>query len=550
MLINSEAISTSGSHSTMTENAPSRPPFAFRSREPIRQLNANDVLFGMGTGISQYIGNQRFRDIVEERKEEYNFARKHKMKQKIAEDILDHIHSLGGRFLRRHVTQEPVDDTVEGGTWYNVDNKAALEKCKQALRQRRMPSTADDRALSRLCMNTSLFLPPSAPVSVGISSDTFIGSSDTPVPLLSGVASSHAFSALPSNVWPVLSSTLVGSTIPVSLDANLLLFQENLRANRPYHHLNQALHHPAYTSVLAQAHLSSRRIPGAQSDLSFAGNPAGAMAQRYTAQQHDSPSIQSQHDIPFNMKGNANVVGGKSRDAAATWQEGSIQNGDTGFDNFQGGAIAVADKSEDAVSLGQDNKNHNGIVGVASFPREDSRAAATVDDVSDFLLSILALSGRARFTEQQAIEERECMTNEERAKVLSDLFGMYCSTTHQDKKARRDLDKESIAFLVKQMWVEIEKIPDHEKQALMEAQRVCHAEEFSDARLERFLRCVGMDVQVCLVVHFLDHCLCHNRMTHSLSMPYLACSAALCKLLEESSRSVWAGQVSAAHDSE
>jgi hypothetical protein len=44
--------------------------------------------------------------------------------------------------------------------------------------------------------------------------------------------------------------------------------------------------------------------------------------------------------------------------------------------------------------------------------------------------------------------------------------------------------------------MEIGQIPEDRKQALLEAQTKCHADEFSDARLERFLRCEGMDVKV------------------------------------------------------
>jgi len=76
-----------------------------------------------------------------------------------------------------------------------------------------------------------------------------------------------------------------------------------------------------------------------------------------------------------------------------------------------------------------------------------------------------------------------------------DLFGKYCST-HQNKKARRDLSKDEVAFLVKQMRIEIERIPQAKKGALIKAQVKCRAEEFSNARLERFLRCEGMDVKV------------------------------------------------------
>jgi hypothetical protein len=46
------------------------------------------------------------------------------------------------------------------------------------------------------------------------------------------------------------------------------------------------------------------------------------------------------------------------------------------------------------------------------------------------------------------------------------------------------------------MRLEIARIPVAKKLALMEAQEKCHPDEFSNARLERFVRCEGMNVKV------------------------------------------------------
>jgi hypothetical protein len=58
------------------------------------------------------------------------------------------------------------------------------------------------------------------------------------------------------------------------------------------------------------------------------------------------------------------------------------------------------------------------------------------------------------------------------------------------------LDRKSIEFLVHQMRLELERIPENEMRALVEAQTKCGEDEFSDARLERFLRCEGMNAKV------------------------------------------------------
>lgn len=101
-------------------------------------LNPNDVLLGKGTGYYEYTGNKRFLALVEERKETYNSAPKNKTKNKLAKELLEHIHSLGGRFLKRRADNtNPARFVVEDGVYYEVDEKTALDKIKQAFRQNR-----------------------------------------------------------------------------------------------------------------------------------------------------------------------------------------------------------------------------------------------------------------------------------------------------------------------------------------------------------------------------------------------------------------------------
>lgn len=79
----------------------------------------------------------------------------------------------------------------------------------------------------------------------------------------------------------------------------------------------------------------------------------------------------------------------------------------------------------------------------APIPREEMDALKG--------LSALSIAGRPKFTEQQEALERAAMTNEERAAALSDIFGKHCSTgieSPQSRRARRDLDSDSIEFLV------------------------------------------------------------------------------------------------------
>jgi hypothetical protein len=132
---------------------------------------------------------------------------------------------------------------------------------------------------------------------------------------------------------------------------------------------------------------------------------------------------------------------------------------------------------------------------VPSMLMSDEDVSAS-NDISEFMLSLL-LSDTPRITEEQVEMERAMQTDEERAEALSDLFGKHCEVNiHRSKRARQDLDQTSIAFLVDQMRLEIKRIPQECKRALLEAQTKCCAYEFSNDRLEQFLRCEGMNVKV------------------------------------------------------
>jgi hypothetical protein len=164
--------------------------------------------------------------------------------------------------------------------------------------------------------------------------------------------------------------------------------------------------------------------------------------------------------------------------------------------------------------------------------------------MSDVLLSSL-FQDLPRFTEEQEEIERATMTDEEKAAALSDLFGRSCTVgIHKAKRAKLDLGKESIDFLVQHMRVELERIPLDEKRALVEAQTKCGEDEFSDARLERFLRCEGMNAKVCLdeYMRALITLAKLNGLTHFGALTTInraAGSAAFCKLLGEPAGTVW-----------
>lgn len=84
----------------------------------------DDVLCGRGGGTNHHIGNVRFRALVAAHQRKY-LAAKRADKERIAQDIVKIIQGRGGRYLQKD----------ESGTWQQVDDKKAIAKSCQALRE-------------------------------------------------------------------------------------------------------------------------------------------------------------------------------------------------------------------------------------------------------------------------------------------------------------------------------------------------------------------------------------------------------------------------------
>lgn len=84
----------------------------------------DDVLLGRGAQANTHSGNVRFRQVVAEHQPHYVEAKKEE-KEGIARTILSQIHKRGGKFLAKS----------DEGQWYEVEEKKALLKTSQALRE-------------------------------------------------------------------------------------------------------------------------------------------------------------------------------------------------------------------------------------------------------------------------------------------------------------------------------------------------------------------------------------------------------------------------------
>ena len=89
--------------------------------------NENDVLFGRGKGSNNYIGNQRFRQIVNQYREHY-FETRRTEKPLLARRVMDLIRNQvpSGRFLQF--------DSITG-KYFEVSEEVAVRKTSQSLRE-------------------------------------------------------------------------------------------------------------------------------------------------------------------------------------------------------------------------------------------------------------------------------------------------------------------------------------------------------------------------------------------------------------------------------
>jgi hypothetical protein len=127
--------------------------------EMITQLEPNDVLMGRGAPVANYAGNVLFQQLVSTRKFEYSKAGQHAAKQVIARQVYAKICQRGGRFLSKlaPVTVSVTKTTVHNH-WYVADKQVALEKVKQALRNKHdfvePPSAASAFVVAQMVADT------------------------------------------------------------------------------------------------------------------------------------------------------------------------------------------------------------------------------------------------------------------------------------------------------------------------------------------------------------------------------------------------------------
>lgn len=95
---------------------------------PITDITEADVLMGRGNHIVIFPGNQSYREIVRENREEYVNAGNKPIKGAIARRVVETVWNRGGRFL---------ECDGRGERWKEADLDRVLDKTTQALREKR-----------------------------------------------------------------------------------------------------------------------------------------------------------------------------------------------------------------------------------------------------------------------------------------------------------------------------------------------------------------------------------------------------------------------------
>jgi len=467
----------------------------------ITSLNRNDVLLGRGSGPNHYYGNLQFRDLVEQRREAYAQANLLAEKRGVAQSIVDDVRARGGRFLRQQGQRKKGENVLTDGEWIEVNNSVALEKSKQALRENKSEGAAGVKkpkksaSLKRPAENTaqnellSAILTSNSAFAAHAGVQTSVGS------ILSPPTAEPTTPAMLSSLMP---SMLARGNAPAvaPMDAHLLLFQSAPFSLQQQQQQQPVLLQPnpilqlLQTEQFNQTFLNPYRLTSVPAIRRSAGGGVPpellqglgrtmnvATAAANTSSQADDALFRQFRDS-FNLQ-----------PTAATPEHHPFKSIENALKNGKleqiDEAIVVGEATED-----DDADEEDVAVGTASTRMEE-------DDVAAFLLSSLAVSDRKVMTEEQEAMERANLSDEDKAAVLADLYGSYCSeSAPQNKKARKDLDRASIAFLVRLMRAELDNIPADKKPALVEAQKKARPDEFSDARLEKFLRCVGMNTKV------------------------------------------------------
>jgi hypothetical protein len=437
-------------------------------------------------GPSHWVGNKRFRDLIDSRKAEYIAIESYNDKAVIAWEVYNEVRRRGGRFLKLSEVSKNKASIIGHGLYEEASENISLEKCKQALREKRKASVNGEDG------------GPGAATGGGHEGDESEAFSE---PVSNGNAQASGSSAAVPNddtllrnalVAPVLSNVLPQASSLGIINPCLLLFQQPLMIVQQQLLLQQQ-------QMLLQQHVLSDLFRLNRIQPNFLPSPV--VTNQVYPPYAGRPS--HQRDMAQNHQSERSVLECRARDILFTptdqpelsSQRSALFGGPPSSHNGNVGS------NEDTLLDPIISTAFSATSAAAAPPSDEASTTASEPSTEDSTLALSALAvaaDRPRWTEEEEAIERASLTDEDKAAALCDLYGKYAAVdTYQKKKRpKRELDRRSIDFLIQYMRDEIERYPVYKKQALIEAQEKCRVEEFGDARLEGFLRCEGMNAKV------------------------------------------------------
>ena len=437
-------------------------------------------------GPSHWVGNKRFRDLIDSRKAEYIAIESYNDKAVIAWEVYNEVRRRGGRFLKLSEVSKNKASIIGHGIYEEASENKSLEKCKQALREKRKASVNGEDG------------GPGAATGGGHEGDESEAFSE---PVSNGNAQASGSSAAVPNddtllrnalVAPVLSNVLPQASSLGIINPCLLLFQQPLMIVQQQLLLQQQ-------QMLLQQHVLSDlfRLNSIQPNFL----PSPVVTNQVYPPYAGRPS--HQRDMVQNHQSERSVLECRARDILFTptdqpelsSQRSALFGGPPSSHNGNVGS------NEDTLLDPIISTAFSATSAAAAPPSDEASTTASEPSTEDSALALSALAvaaDRPRWTEEEEAIERASLTDEEKAAALCDLYGKYAAgdTYQKKKRPKRELDRRSIDFLIQYMRDEIERYPVYKKQALIEAQEKCRVGEFGDARLEGFLRCEGMNAKV------------------------------------------------------
>ena len=123
---------TSSDNTESDSSSPSSPHLPFGCRE-------HDVVCGRAQEIRTFIGNERFRQIIERHRSDYHAAQRKSEKSRVSTKIYHMISSNGGRFWDKKQARNDATNTNHDKVWYELSQEKAIAKISQALRNGTRP---------------------------------------------------------------------------------------------------------------------------------------------------------------------------------------------------------------------------------------------------------------------------------------------------------------------------------------------------------------------------------------------------------------------------